>query len=179
MNSKAKLIASLMIVSKCFATPVIIKDEVSYADVLLMPQRSSVGSRGDVLLRTRLTRRIYLNIPVVSSNMDTVTESRMAIAMARHGGMGIIHRFLTPEAQAEMVRKVKRYCAVVIHNPLVIHPENTLQEARELMRNHGVNGLLVVDEQKVLVGILTSRDISFCPPVNTLVTQPMTPREHL
>jgi IMP dehydrogenase len=152
---------------------------LSYDDVLLVPKRSSIKSRRDVSTETRLTRNITLKIPIVSSNMDTVTEASMAIAMAQLGGIGIIHRFNTIEQQVEEVMKVKRYRNAFIENPLTISQGSVLADARKIMEKHGVTGLLAVDENNKLVGILTSRDIRFKPPETTPVKDLMTPKEKL
>ncbi|SPC33359.1 IMP dehydrogenase [Candidatus Nitrosocaldus cavascurensis] len=138
-----------------------IREGLTFDDVLLVPKRSSVVSRSHVNLRTRLSRRINLNIPIVSANMDTVTEANMAIAMAREGGIGIIHRFMSVEQQVNEVRKVKRAENIIIEQPYTIRQEQSLAEAIELMEEYNVSGLLVVDSDGKLVGILTRRDIMF------------------
>ncbi|MCS6768010.1 MAG: IMP dehydrogenase [Candidatus Nitrosocaldus sp.] len=138
-----------------------IREGLTFDDVLLVPKRSSVVSRSHVNLRTRLSRRISLNIPIVSANMDTVTEANMAIAMAREGGIGIIHRFMSVEQQVNEVRKVKRAENIIIEQPYTIRQEQSLADAIELMNEYGVSGLLVVDHDERLVGILTRRDIMF------------------
>ena len=152
---------------------------LSYDDVLLVPQKSTVESRKHVNTTTHLTKKISLNMPIISSNMDTVTESAMAIAMAQLGGIGIIHRFNTIEGQVAEVKKVKRYRNAVIKNPLTVSMDATLAHARELMRDHGIKGLLVTDSQDVLAGILTNRDIRFRPDEGKIVKEFMTPREKL
>lgn len=141
--------------------PVPIRDALTFDDVLLVPKRSSVHSRKDVDLSTRLSRNIKLNIPIVSANMDTVTESAMAIAMAHNGGIGIIHRFMPLEKQVEEVLKVKRAESVIIEEPYTIWPSATMADAKRLMQEKGVSGLLVVDANKKLLGILTARDLLF------------------
>ncbi|GBC73731.1 Inosine-5'-monophosphate dehydrogenase [archaeon HR04] len=138
-----------------------IREGLTFDDVLLVPKRSSVVSRSHVNLRTRLSRRINLNIPIVSANMDTVTEANMAIAMAREGGIGIIHRFMSVEQQVNEVRKVKRAENIIIEQPYTIRQEQSIAEAIELMEEYNVSGLLVVDSDGKLVGILTRRDIMF------------------
>ncbi|MEM4351984.1 MAG: IMP dehydrogenase, partial [Candidatus Nitrosocaldus sp.] len=132
-----------------------IREGLTFDDVLLVPKRSSIVSRSHVDLRTRLSRRISLNIPIVSANMDTVTEANMAIAMAREGGIGIIHRFMSVEQQVNEVRKVKRAENIIIEQPYTIRQEQSLAEAMELMEEYNVSGLLVVDSDGKLVGILT------------------------
>ncbi|MHA1202471.1 MAG: IMP dehydrogenase [Candidatus Heimdallarchaeaceae archaeon] len=134
---------------------------LTFDDVLLVPKRSSVFSRRDIDTSTRLSRNIDLQIPIVSSNMDTVTESRMAIVMAQQGGIGIIHRFMTVDEQVSEVRKVKRSEMIRIDNPYCLHPEHTLANAKEMMEDKGISGILVTDEKEKLIGILTTRDILF------------------
>lgn len=148
---------------------------LTFDDVLLLPRRSKISSRREVSTRSRFTRRIELNLPIVSAAMDTVTESAMAIAMAREGGIGVIHRFMPAERQAEEVLKVKRAENVVIEDPYTIGPEASVEDAWRLMRRVGVSGLLVVDEEKRLLGIVTRRDILFQDP-KALVRDVMTPR---
>ena len=138
-----------------------IREGLTFDDVLLEPGESVVMP-GQVSTATRLTKDIPLNIPLISSAMDTVTESRLAIAMAQAGGMGVIHRNLTPEEQAEHVREVKRYESGMVINPMTIHPETTLAEVREIKARRHVSGFPVVErETGRLVGILTNRDVRF------------------
>ena len=151
---------------------------LSYDDVMLVPQRSTIRSRRDVDTTTRLTRNVRIAMPIVAANMDTVTESGMAIAMARAGGIGIIHRFLTVEDQAREVRRVKRAEALKIEDPLTIRPEASLDEARRCMADHGVNGLVVVDASHKLAGMLTRRDLHMGADART-VADAMTPRARL
>ena len=151
---------------------------LTYDDVLLEPKHSSIASRKAVSTATRLSRHINLAIPIVSANMDTVTESAMAVAMARMGGIGIIHRFLPMDWQAEEVRKVKRIEGWVIEDPYTIGPDATIADARAAMDEHGIKGLPVVDLEGKLLGILTHRDILFSSD-NQLVRSRMTPRERL
>jgi IMP dehydrogenase len=135
---------------------------LTYEDVLLVPCRSSVASRRDVDTSTRLTRELRLNIPIVSANMDTVTEARMARAIAREGGIGIIHRFMAIEQEAAEVQRVKRPEEAVGGRHLhTIAPHRTIAEAMTLMGRHNVNSLLVVDDGERLLGIVTSRDVLF------------------
>ena len=159
--------------------PVPIRDALTFDDVLLVPKRSSVHSRKEVDLSTRLSRNIKLNIPVVSANMDTVTESAMAIAMAHNGGIGIIHRFMPVERQVEEVLKVKRAESVIIENPYTIWPSATVADAKRLMQEKGVNGLLVVDANQKLLGILTARDLLFEENDLSRVSELMTPTKSL
>jgi IMP dehydrogenase len=151
---------------------------LSFDDVLLIPRKSSIASRREIDTRSRFTQRIMINIPIVSAAMDTVTESAMAITLAREGGIGVIHRFIPPERQAEEVAKVKRADNVIIEKPITIAPDRTIGEARELMRTLGISGLLVVDPENRLLGILTRRDVLF-EADSTPVSRCMTPRERM
>jgi IMP dehydrogenase len=144
--------------------------------VLLVPKFSSITSRSETDLSTRLSKNISLNIPLISANMDTVTESTMAVTMAREGGIGIIHRFLTIEEQANQVLKVKRSGSVMIENPYQINDNQSISTAFEIMNDKEVSGLLVVNSESKLVGILTERDVLFESPnsdklVNELMTK--------
>ena len=157
-----------------------IEEALTFDDVLLLPGHSTVMPNA-VDLRTRLTATITLNIPIISSAMDTVTESGLAIAMARAGGIGVIHRNLTPEIQAEEVRKVKRYESGMVVNPITIFPDETLADALALMKRHGISGFPVVERGGApgaptkLVGILTNRDVRFADhpdqPIRELMTK--------
>jgi IMP dehydrogenase len=137
-----------------------IREGLTFDDVLLVPKRSPIISRSQTDLKTKLSRNITLNIPIISANMDTVTESSMAIAIAREGGIGIIHRFLTIEDQVDEILKVKRSESVIIEQPYTIKPDSTVLEARKAMEEYGVSGLLVEEAGK-LAGIITRRDITF------------------
>ncbi len=138
-----------------------IREGLTFDDVLLQPGASEVMP-GEVATTTRLTRGIALNIPLISSAMDTVTESRLAIAMAQAGGMGIIHRNLSVMEQADQVREVKRYESGMVINPITIHPDTTLAEVHEIRRQKKISGFPVVErETNKLVGILTNRDMRF------------------
>ena len=134
---------------------------LTYDDVLLRPKYSAIASRKSVDTSSYLTQDIKLHIPVVSSNMDSVTESRMAIAMAKLGGIGIIHRFLSIEDQVAEVKKVKRNENLKIDNPITILVDKKVKDALELMQANGISGLLVVDSRHKLKGILTNRDLHF------------------
>jgi IMP dehydrogenase len=138
-----------------------IKEGLTFDDVLLIPKRSLIISRSQTNLKTKLSRNITLNIPIVSANMDTVTESGMAIALAREGGIGIVHRFMTIEDQVDEVLKVKRSESVIIEQPYTIKPDMSVQDAENLMLQYGVSGLLVEENGKKLAGIITQRDITF------------------
>ncbi|WP_455286011.1 IMP dehydrogenase [[Eubacterium] cellulosolvens] len=159
--------------------PVPIRDALAFDDVLLLPKRSSVHSRKDVNLSTNLSRNIKLNIPIVSANMDTVTESAMGISMAHNGGIGIIHRFMPVEQQVKEVLKVKRAESVIIERPYTTAPTATMAEAKRLMQEKGVNGLLVVDADGRLLGILTARDLLFEDNPARRVSELMTPMKDL
>ena len=140
-----------------------IREGLTFDDVLLVPKFSDISSRTQTDLSTKLSRNISLNIPLVSANMDTVTESPMAVIMAREGGIGIIHRFLTIDEEVDQVLKVKRSGSVMIENPYTIQPEQTIQNAFNLMNEKGVSGLLVTNPDLTLAGILTERDVLFEP----------------
>ena len=138
-----------------------IRDGLTFDDVLLVPKFSDISSRSQTNLTTKLSRNISLNIPLISANMDTVTEAPMAVVMAREGGIGIIHRFLTIKEEVNQVLKVKRSGSVMIENPYTIQPEQTIQNAFNLMDEKGVSGLLVTNTDSTLAGILTERDVLF------------------
>ena len=138
-----------------------IREGVTFDDVLLVPKFSDITSRTQTDLSTKLSKNITLNIPLVSANMDTVTESTMAVTMARQGGIGIIHRFLTINEQANQVLKVKRSGSVMIENPYQISQDETISTALDIMTEKEVSGLLVVDSESNLIGILTERDVLF------------------
>jgi len=135
------------------------KEGLTFDDVLLIPRRSGIFSRKDVNLRTQLTKNISLALPLVSANMDTVTEFKMARFMAESGGIGVIHRFLSIERQADEVRKVKRAESIIIDDPYTIYENQSVKEAEEAMALYGVSGLLVLGKDDKLSGILTSRDL--------------------
>lgn len=155
----------------------IVQEALTFDDVLLVPAHSNVLPK-DVDLATRLTREITLNIPLVSAAMDTVTESRLAIAMAQEGGIGIIHKNMTIEQQAAEVRKVKKYESGVIQDPITISPNATISEVLELTRTQGISGVPVVDGDE-LVGIVTNRDMRFETRFDAPVSAIMTPKEKL
>ncbi len=153
------------------------EEALTFDDVLLVPARSEVLPK-DVSLATRLTRGIQLNIPLVSAAMDTVTEARLAIAMALYGGIGIIHKNMTAEEQAAQVRKVKRYESGVIKDPITVSPDTSIADVMELTRANGISGVPVVDG-KNLVGIVTARDLRFETRRDEPVSSIMTPKERL
>lgn len=149
------------------------KTALTFDDVLLKPAYSEVLPT-QVDTSTRLTKNITLNIPLISAAMDTVTESRLAIAMAQNGGIGCLHKNLTKEAQAEEARKVKKFESGMVVNPLTIHPEASLHETLLLMKQHGISGIPVVEEDSTLVGILTNRDVRFVSDFSIAVSELMT-----
>ncbi|PKQ01798.1 MAG: IMP dehydrogenase, partial [Alphaproteobacteria bacterium HGW-Alphaproteobacteria-12] len=152
-----------------------IREALTFDDVLLLPAASTVlPTQADT--RTRLTRTIQLGIPIISAAMDTVTEARLAIAMAQAGGIGVLHRNMSPEAQAEQVRQVKKFESGMVVNPVTIGPDATLSEALSDMQRHGISGIPVVEpDTGKLVGILTNRDVRFASnpkePVRNLMTK--------
>ena len=153
----------------------IIKEGITFDDVLLVPAYSKMIGN-DVDIRTKLTKTISLNVPLMSAGMDTVTEHRMAIAMARQGGIGIIHKNMTPERQAEEVDMVKRSENGVITNPFYLSPEHTIADANELMAKFRISGVPVVVGTK-LVGIITNRDLKFETDGSKLIKESMTSLE--
>jgi len=150
---------------------------LTFDDVLLVPAHSTVLPR-DVSLRTRVTRNIAVNIPLVSAAMDTVTEARLAIAIAQEGGIGIVHKNMAPKAQAVEVLKVKRYESGVVRDPITIPPEMTVREVKALTESYRISGLPVVEGRRV-VGIVTNRDLRFETRLDQPVRSIMTPRERL
>ena len=151
---------------------------LTFNDVLLVPKRTPFKSRSEGELKTRFTRNISLNIPLVSANMATVTEHRMAIAIAREGGLGVIHQFCSIEDQVEEVRKVKRSTSYIIENPQSVSPTTTIREAVDIMKTEGVTSLLVKSGD-TLIGIFTSRDYLFEYNLDKQITEVMTHRDNL
>src|ERR1700733_13542046 len=133
---------------------------LTFDDVLLLPAFSQILLR-EVNIKTKLTKQISLNIPLVSAAMDTVTEATLAIALAREGGIGILHKNMTIEKQVEQVRKVKRSESGLIIDPITLHEDSTIGDALRLMKDNKIGGIPIVDNNKVLVGILTNRDLRF------------------
>lgn len=154
------------------------QEGLTFDDVLLIPAYSAVLPR-DVDTRTRLTRKLWLHIPVLSAAMDTVTEAEMAIAMAREGGLGVIHKNMSADEQASAVRKVKRSEAGMIQDPVTLAPNATLEDAERLMREFKIGGLPVVDFYSKLLGLVTNRDLRFERDMGRLVSEVMTPAERL
>lgn len=150
-----------------------IREALTFDDVLLVPAASEVQPL-ETDIKTRLTKDITLNIPLLSAAMDTVTEAGMAIAMAQAGGMGIVHRNLSAGEQVEEVRKVKRYESGMVVNPITIGPDATLAEALDLMRRFSISGIPVVEQNRKLCGILTNRDVRFADNPNQPVRELMT-----
>ena len=155
----------------------VIQKALTFDDVLLVPAHSNVLPR-EVRLTTRLTRSIPLNLPLLSAAMDTVTESRLAIALAQEGGIGIIHKNMAPKAQAAEVAKVKRFESGVVKDPLTVSPEMSVREVFEIIRRHHISGLPVIAGKSV-VGIVTNRDLRFETNLDQPVKNIMTPREKL
>ena len=150
---------------------------LTFDDVLLVPAYSQVLPR-DTSLATRLSRNITLNLPLVSAAMDTVTEARLAIAIAQEGGIGIVHKNLTPQQQAAEVARVKRYESGLLRDPITITPDLPVRQVMALSKQHGVSGFPVL-QGKVVVGIVTNRDLRFETRLDAPVREIMTPRERL
>jgi IMP dehydrogenase len=155
----------------------IVQEALTFDDVLLVPAHSTVMPK-EADLSTPLTREIRLNLPLVSAAMDTVTEARLAIALAQEGGLGIIHKNLSDEQQATEVSRVKKFESGVISDPITVTPDVTIREVMELTRSHGFSGMPVVDAQG-LVGIVTSRDLRFETRLDLPVSEVMTPKDRL
>ncbi|WP_392537325.1 IMP dehydrogenase [Legionella sp. 227] len=155
----------------------IVQQSLTFDDVLLVPAHSLILPK-DVSLRTKLTRAINLNIPLLSAAMDTVTEARLAIALAQEGGIGIIHKNMTIAAQAEEVRKVKKFESGMVRDPITVTPNITVKELLDVMSKYNISGVPVVDGED-LVGIVTSRDIRFETNLSLSVEQVMTPKTQL
>jgi IMP dehydrogenase len=155
----------------------LLQKALTFDDVLLVPAHSAILPR-DVSLSTRLTRKIVLNLPLLSAAMDTVTEARLAIALAQEGGIGIVHKNLNPKAQAAEVAKVKRFESGVLKDPITVPPTMTVREVVALTRSYRISGLPVVDNG-VVVGIVTNRDTRFETNLDQAVRAIMTPRERL
>ena len=156
----------------------VIEDALTFDDVLLVPAHSCVLPK-DVQLNTQLTRSIQLNIPLVSAAMDTVTEARLAIALAQEGGMGIVHKNMTIEAQAEEIRKVKKYESGIVRNPITVKADTKIGELLSLVNNYGISGVPVVNERNQVVGIVTHRDWRFETNLDLPISSIMTPQARL
>lgn len=155
----------------------IVEEGLTFDDVLLIPAHSIVLPR-EVSLKTRLTRRVHLNVPLVSAAMDTVTEARLAIALAQEGGIGIIHKNMPIAAQADHVRQVKKHESGVIKDPITVSPQISIRDVLKITREHRISGVPVVDG-KDLVGIVTSRDVRFERNLDQPVSRIMTPKDRL
>ncbi len=159
-----------------FAQDKIVSEGLTFDDVLLIPGYSEVLPR-EVDIRSRFSRNIMLNTPIVSAAMDTVTEDRLAITIAREGGIGVIHKNMPLEEQAGHVRKVKRAESVMIHEPITIHKEGTVLDALNLMKEYKIGGIPVVDRENTLIGIVTNRDLRFQQDMNRSVGEIMTSKD--
>ena len=155
----------------------LLQQALTFDDILLVPARSNVLPK-DVSLTTKLTKNISLNVPLVSAAMDTVSESELSIAMAEEGGIGIIHKNMSPELQAENVLKVKRFESGVVSDPIVIDPNMSVDEVISLTKKHKISGLPVIEKNKV-VGIVTNRDLRFEENLSQPIKNVMTPRDRL
>ncbi|NGX14799.1 IMP dehydrogenase [Wenzhouxiangella sp. XN24] len=155
----------------------LVQEALTFDDVLLEPAYSAVLPR-DVSLGTRLTAEITMQLPILSAAMDSVTEARLAIALAQEGGIGVIHKNMTAEAQAREVRRVKKYESGIINDPITVTPDKTIREVLELTRAKGISGVPVVDGDQTL-GIVTNRDLRFETRLDLPVSEVMTPRERL
>lgn len=156
----------------------LLQKALTFDDVLLVPAHSQILPR-DVSLATRLTRNITLNLPLLSAAMDTVTEGRLAIAMAQEGGIGIIHKNLSPKAQAAEVAKVKRFESGILKDPITVSPTMTVRDVIEITRQYKISGLPVIDRAGKVVGIVTNRDLRFETNLDQPVKAIMTPRKRL
>ncbi|HHY21962.1 MAG TPA: IMP dehydrogenase [Bacilli bacterium] len=150
-----------------------VKEGLTFDDVLLIPAKSEILPR-DVSVKTKLTEKLQLNIPIISAGMDTVTEAEMAIAMAREGGLGIIHKNMSIEEQADQIDKVKRSESGVITNPFYLTPDRQVFDAEHLMGKYRISGVPIVDENQKLVGILTNRDLRFIEDYSIVIDEVMT-----
>jgi IMP dehydrogenase len=151
---------------------------LTYDDVLLVPQYSSVDSRRALSTKTCLTEKIALQIPIVSANMDVVTESEMAITMAREGGIGIIHRFMTIAAQARQIGRVKKAESFIVDKPISMRESNTVGDVKRVVDETGTGGILIVDNEEKLIGIVSTRDLLFEHDMNKPVTEIMSREVH-
>lgn len=156
----------------------IVKEGLTFDDVLLIPQKSEILP-SQINTKTKLTKDIELNIPLMSASMDTVTESKMAISMARQGGIGIIHKNMSIEQQASEVDRVKRSESGLIVDPFSLSKGHTIQDADNIMAKYKISGVPIVDENNILVGIITNRDIKFETDMSRLIEEAMTPKERL
>ena len=154
-------------------TPKIILEGLTYDDVLLIPAYSEILPR-DVSIKTKLTRNITINSPIISAAMDTVTESEMAIAMAREGGIGILHKNMSIKRQAAEVKSVKRSESGMIIDPITLTKDKTVAHAKSLMQKYSIGGIPVVNDENELIGIVTNRDLRFEKENDKIVSEIMT-----
>ena len=155
----------------------VLKKALTFDDVLLVPTHSSILPK-EVDLTSKLTNKITLNTPIMSAAMDTVTEGKLAIAIAQEGGMGVIHKNMSVISQAKEVRKVKRFESGIIRDPISIEPNATIKDVFDLQSQHGISALPVVSKN-ILVGLITSRDVLFETRLDELVENVMTPQKNL
>ena len=155
----------------------VIQEALTFDDVLLVPNHSSILP-SDASLKTQLTSKIQLNIPLISAAMDTVTESKMAISMSQNGGLGVIHKNFDIETQSSEVKKVKRYEAGIVYNPITMNPNNTIEDVLTVMQEHKISGFPVVDRGNTLLGIITNRDVRFVINKKTKVKDLMTKKNN-
>lgn len=151
----------------------VVMEGLTFDDVLLIPQESNVIP-SEVCLKSHLTREIELNVPILSAAMDTVTEANLAIALARVGGIGFIHKNMTIERQAEEVHKVKRSESGMITNPITLNVDSILQDASDLMKKYRISGLPVINDKQELLGIITNRDLKYREDLTSKVIDVMT-----
>lgn len=152
---------------------------LTYDDVLLVPRKSKIAHRKDVSTRTYLSKNIFLEVPFISANMDTVTENQMAISLAHMGGLGIIHRFMSLEKQVNEVKKVKRHEGFILYKPFTLKPSSTLSQAKIIAAETKVSSFIVVDDQDQIQGILTRRDMLFAGNNDMTISKIMTPKSRL
>lgn len=152
---------------------------LTFDDVLLVPKYSEVRSRKEVSVETKFSTGISLNIPIVSANMDTVTESSMAISLARLGGIGVIHRFLTVEEEVEEVVKVKRSESMMVDKPVLLYEDSTVGDAKEILKRYNIGGIIILNKEKKVSGIVTRRDLVFEEDDNRSVKEVMTKKKDL
>lgn len=156
-----------------------IKLGLTYDDILLVPKKSKIAHRQDVSTKSFLTKDLSLEVPFISANMDTVTESKMAISLAHNGGIGIIHRFMSIEKQVAEIKKVKRHEGFILYKPYTLLPTASVAEAKIKAEEHKVSSFVIVDQKDKVLGIVTRRDLIFIENVNLPVTQVMTPATKL
>src|SRR5512138_3625704 len=151
---------------------------LTYDDVLIIPQYSNVDSRRNLLTKSCLTRKIVLQVPIVSANMDVVTESEMSITMAREGGIGIIHRFMTIAEQARQIERVKKAESFIVDKPIMMRETNTVGDLKHIVNETGTGGILILDDDEKLIGIVSTRDLLFENDLNKPVAAIMSKNVH-